>query len=182
MAWATPHSWVPGETATAAQLNQDLRDNELYLFSGRPTLAISNGTVGVSGGTGVIASASTQSDVIFTTDSGLDCWDQNWGFTPSGSLVVVPQVDYYWLHAWVAQTDSVVAAQHALRIWYGTALIALQQTGSTAAFGPTHGVSVLHKCSNEIGQPGTVHMSYIRGGSGTITTWFGFDAISVRGL
>ena len=111
MAWATPHSWVPGETATAAQLNQDLRDNELYLFSGRPTLAISNGTVGVSGGTGVIASVSTQSDVIYTTDSGLDCWDQNWGFTPSGSLVVVPQVDYYWLHAWVAQTDSVVAAQ-----------------------------------------------------------------------
>lgn len=34
MAWATPRTWTTGDVATAAQFNQDMRDNLQYLWGG----------------------------------------------------------------------------------------------------------------------------------------------------
>lgn len=181
MAWSTPHAWVPGEVSTAALLNQNLRDNPTWLFSGRPSVAAANGTVGGAGGTANVAGPVV--DCIYTTDSALDCWDQGWGFTPPGSLFTIPELGYYFMSAFQGQADSVVGAEHVLRIYYGTALIAAESKSSTAvSFGPTHGMAILHRCINEVGAPGTVHTTFRRGGSGTITTWFGFQAVQVRGL
>lgn len=36
MAWTTPETWVPGQVVAASDLNSNIRDNTLYLFSGRP--------------------------------------------------------------------------------------------------------------------------------------------------
>jgi len=37
VAWATPRTWVSGDVATAAQFNQDMRDNLTYLTGGDGT-------------------------------------------------------------------------------------------------------------------------------------------------
>jgi hypothetical protein len=158
-----------------------MRDNELYLYSGRPTLSIANGTVGGTGGTANVAGGTV--DCIYTYDSGLNAWDQGFGFTPSGSLVVLPETGYYFLNAWESHGDATVAAEHVLRLYYGTALIAAQSYSSTSSgFGPSFALPIMHRCLNEVSQPGTVHATYRRGGSGTLTTWFGFQAVALRGL
>ena len=48
MAYVTPRTWVPGELVTAAQLNQDVRDNISYLYA-RANFFICTGA-GVLGG------------------------------------------------------------------------------------------------------------------------------------
>jgi hypothetical protein len=182
MAWVTPHAWVPGEVATAAQLNQDLRDNPLWLYSGRPSLSLANGTIGVNGGTPYIAGVMGTIDCLFTTDSALDCWDQNWGFTPTAGSIALPQTGYYWMNGYQNCVDSVVGAEHVVRLLYEGTIVAVQSYGSTASFGPVHSVAMLHKCVSAAGLGGTAKMTYRRGGSGTLTTWFTFQAQHMRGV
>lgn len=40
MAWVTPRTWVNGEVPGATEFNQHVRDNLLYLFSGRTATLI----------------------------------------------------------------------------------------------------------------------------------------------
>lgn len=41
MAWTTPRTWTTGEVPTAAQFNEQIRDNELFLY-GPPTCRVYN--------------------------------------------------------------------------------------------------------------------------------------------
>jgi len=50
VAWTTPISWVTGSVVTAAQLNQQLRDNLNFLFD-PPEARIFNAAVSVASGT-----------------------------------------------------------------------------------------------------------------------------------
>jgi hypothetical protein len=36
MPWTTPTTWTPGQVVGASDLNAQVRDNQLFLFSGRP--------------------------------------------------------------------------------------------------------------------------------------------------
>lgn len=44
MAWATPRTWVTGDDITAARLNQDLRDNPLFLYNAAACRAYNSAT------------------------------------------------------------------------------------------------------------------------------------------
>lgn len=65
MSWSSPRTWVTGNILTAAQLNTDIRDNELFLYTPPRVLMRNGGFQTIADNTSTIA---THNGEDFDTD------------------------------------------------------------------------------------------------------------------
>lgn len=98
MAWTTPRTWVTGEVVTAAMLNEQIRDNELFLRKHVGAYAYKTANQSIANNAGDGFTALTFNAELYDTDTLHDNAANTSRFTIPAGLdgywVSMVQVDY----------------------------------------------------------------------------------------
>lgn len=104
MAWATPRTWTVGEQDTAAKMNQDIRDNGLYLYSPPKVLVYNSAAQSIADNTLTAVTFNTEAHDTDTIHSA----------TSNTSRLTIVTAGYYHVKgqvSWAASTASYRMAQ-----------------------------------------------------------------------